>query len=446
MSTSPLVTIAISTKDQFAAFVRALESARAQTYETLEILVLDHASTDNTKHYLKHIAKQDPRIRVVRHAVSTYGVASFHETLQEFRGDYLTLLSPYDRLAPSFVENAMADFSECPQAGLWYSHSKLLNSPTGQGQLPHRGPKQETGPSFLYHRLVTHKRGAFLSACVFKREIIKPIAPNLETTNLFELSLLISSCYHHLVIYQPKPLHLHFYSATETGDGYTGRQYPLACQHLLKIIHKIVPLNPHEQRWLKKCLSYHALHQIVLLASRNDYDFLERGRILKLYARVFFPYCVTNFFTFSLNQAGEYSKHLLQLMELWKQPKVLREFMTFENNQRPDEKPEDYHRRLVEEMMSSVLKAMTNEVDIHLWGEVHVLYAGQYFAKKLNEQFKESGLTTGKVEVENEPVLSKEEIEYTVEIVDQILKAQWLRKNPQRNLVNTASKLRRVKE
>ena len=63
--THPLVTIGIPTYNRGDGYLReALESALAQTYENLEIVVSDNCSTDNTGEVVE--AYDDPRVSYFR--------------------------------------------------------------------------------------------------------------------------------------------------------------------------------------------------------------------------------------------------------------------------------------------------------------------------------------------------------------------------------------------
>ena len=70
----------------------ALESAIAQSYQNLEIIVVDDGSTDLTPSIVKELAERDNRVRLVRK--SNGGVASARNLgIRHARG---TLIAPFD--------------------------------------------------------------------------------------------------------------------------------------------------------------------------------------------------------------------------------------------------------------------------------------------------------------------------------------------------------------
>lgn len=103
----PLVTIGLSTYNRAAGFLReALESALAQRYEPLEIVVVDNASTDGTAELVAALA--DERVRYIRHEVNVGANGNFNACLKHARGAYFLLLHDDDRLDADLVETCMA--------------------------------------------------------------------------------------------------------------------------------------------------------------------------------------------------------------------------------------------------------------------------------------------------------------------------------------------------
>jgi glycosyltransferase involved in cell wall biosynthesis len=113
---SPLVAIGIPTYNRALYLRDAFQNALAQTYEKLEILVVDNASTDRTREILESFA--DSRIRYVRNAANLGMVGNFNPVLALSTGDYLTCLCDDDWLAPRFVEACLGLFRRYPDLGL----------------------------------------------------------------------------------------------------------------------------------------------------------------------------------------------------------------------------------------------------------------------------------------------------------------------------------------
>ncbi len=105
-ATRPIVSIGVPTYNRAGSYLRAaLESACAQRYPALEILVGDNASTDDTPKLLQRFS--DRRIRYLRHSVNIGANRNYNYLLQEARGDYFLLLHDDDVLDADFIEACM---------------------------------------------------------------------------------------------------------------------------------------------------------------------------------------------------------------------------------------------------------------------------------------------------------------------------------------------------
>ena len=102
----PFVTIAIPTYNRSDGYLReALESALAQDYEPVEIVVVDNASTDSTGAYVASMA--DERLRYIRNETNLGVNGNFNACLEHARGEYFLLLHDDDRIDPDFVTCCM---------------------------------------------------------------------------------------------------------------------------------------------------------------------------------------------------------------------------------------------------------------------------------------------------------------------------------------------------
>ena len=101
------VTIMIPTFNQVGYIKEAVESALAQTYENLEVVVSDDASTDDTQKILLRF--NDPRLRLVLNSNNVGRVANYRNLLENHAtGDYVVNLDGDDFYTdPFFIEEAV---------------------------------------------------------------------------------------------------------------------------------------------------------------------------------------------------------------------------------------------------------------------------------------------------------------------------------------------------
>ncbi|KAB0622531.1 glycosyltransferase family 2 protein [Castellaniella defragrans] len=104
----PLVTVLMTSFNAGTRLSAAIESALRQTYEDLEVIVVDDASGDDTPDLIQAWADRDPRVRMVRlrHNVGTYLAKSIG--LSHARGEFVTCLDSDDWSHPLKLEFQMA--------------------------------------------------------------------------------------------------------------------------------------------------------------------------------------------------------------------------------------------------------------------------------------------------------------------------------------------------
>jgi glycosyltransferase involved in cell wall biosynthesis len=112
-----LVSIVIPTF-QNARFVdRTIDSALAQTYTDIELLIADHSSTDGTWERLQAYAA-DPRVTLSRTPAGGGAQANWNAVTAQAQGVYLKLLCGDDLIAPTCVERQVEALDEHPSAVL----------------------------------------------------------------------------------------------------------------------------------------------------------------------------------------------------------------------------------------------------------------------------------------------------------------------------------------
>lgn len=103
---NPLVTVYIPTFNRVELLKRAVESVRQQTYQNLEIIIVDDCSTDDTHEYLEEIAKQDSRIRFFIKEKNSGACVSRNIAIENAKGEFITGLDDDDY----FLKNRLEHF------------------------------------------------------------------------------------------------------------------------------------------------------------------------------------------------------------------------------------------------------------------------------------------------------------------------------------------------
>ncbi len=110
------VSILIPTLNRLNYLKESLTSARAQTYQNIQILISDDGSSDGSKEYIESIEEIDSRVRLLPRNPSPGLFTNINYLLQNCAGDAFCILGDDDRLSNTFVENLvqpLLDDSQC---------------------------------------------------------------------------------------------------------------------------------------------------------------------------------------------------------------------------------------------------------------------------------------------------------------------------------------------
>ena len=99
-----------------------IQSALSQDNVTVDVIVVDDASTDGSAEVAESIARQDPRITVVAHRENQGPVATYNDGLACVDGEFSVRLDADDLLTPGALARAVALFDTFPSVGLVYGH------------------------------------------------------------------------------------------------------------------------------------------------------------------------------------------------------------------------------------------------------------------------------------------------------------------------------------
>jgi len=92
----PLITVGIACFNAEDTIARAVESARAQDWPHLEIIVVDDGSSDRSVDTVAKIAAGDARVRLIRHEKNLGPGGTRQTILDQARGEFLAFFDDDD--------------------------------------------------------------------------------------------------------------------------------------------------------------------------------------------------------------------------------------------------------------------------------------------------------------------------------------------------------------
>ncbi len=101
---SKLVSVIIPTYNSEKYIRKTVLSALNQSYERLEIVIVDDFSKDNTREVIKEIAKQDNRIRFIFHERNQGAATARNTGIKNAKGQYIAFLDSDDTWFPDKIK------------------------------------------------------------------------------------------------------------------------------------------------------------------------------------------------------------------------------------------------------------------------------------------------------------------------------------------------------
>lgn len=194
---------------------RCLESIRKQTYQELQILVIDDGSTDQTLFISREYEKKDSRIRVI-HQENQGVSAARNRGIQEAQGEYLLFVDADDFIAENMAYSLYNHIKKAPDIDV-----AICNYAQGQKQIDEKKEieilNQEEAMTRLFYR---NSYQGFLWNKMFKAEIVKNNRITLDVGIPICEDLLFCSQYFALIknaVYD----HQVYYYYEDTGEGAT---------------------------------------------------------------------------------------------------------------------------------------------------------------------------------------------------------------------------------
>jgi glycosyltransferase involved in cell wall biosynthesis len=144
-----LVTIGLPIYNGAALCRIAIESVLAQTYPTLELLISDNCSTDETEEFCREYARRDSRIRYTKTERNLGAARNYCRTVELARGQYFRWIAHDDSIYPDFIRECLAIAETDPEIisvapmieivdGAGVKRQSVVSYPAGQRWSPKR--------------------------------------------------------------------------------------------------------------------------------------------------------------------------------------------------------------------------------------------------------------------------------------------------------------------
>jgi glycosyltransferase involved in cell wall biosynthesis len=167
----PLVSVLMTVKNNEAWIGDALDSALSQSYENLEIVIGDNASTDGTPEILREYARREPdRVRLHLADDDIGPCGRRREAFDRSRGELVCWLDSDDIWLPGKVAKEVEVMQARPEVGLVYTGFEAFDSEQG-AEVSWGYTQPRTGD----HLVPLYVEGCFIPALtiMFRRRVLE---------------------------------------------------------------------------------------------------------------------------------------------------------------------------------------------------------------------------------------------------------------------------------
>lgn len=124
----PLVSIVLPNRNHAEFLPDSLGAFVRQTRKNYEVLIVDDASTDNSREVIESWCAQDNRFKLIQSAQHLGINAAVMYGLKQASGEFLYIAAADDIIAPDFLEKSISMLEENPDAAFCFSDPSELNA------------------------------------------------------------------------------------------------------------------------------------------------------------------------------------------------------------------------------------------------------------------------------------------------------------------------------
>jgi glycosyltransferase involved in cell wall biosynthesis len=131
----PLVSVIVPCYNYGSFLTECLSSIQAQSFKQWECILVDNASTDNTKEIALQFSNSDDRFKYIYTEVKGVSYAR-NLGIKSSNGDYILPVDADDKISPYLIEKALAAHQQDKNITLVYSDAELFGNSSGKWVLP----------------------------------------------------------------------------------------------------------------------------------------------------------------------------------------------------------------------------------------------------------------------------------------------------------------------
>jgi glycosyltransferase involved in cell wall biosynthesis len=272
----PLVTVICLCYNHSKFVTEAIESVLAQTYPSIQLIVVDDASTDESATIIRQLVAYHPAIEFLPLPQNLGNCNAFNRGLALAKGEYFIDLAADDVLLPERMALGVTALQQAgDNYGVHFSDAEWIDE-AGKHLYFHsdRFPHITIPQGDVYEELIS-RRFICPPTVMFKREVINSLGGYDESLTYEDFDFWIRSSRQFNYVYSPQV----WVKKRLTSMAMANKQFKLLNRHsrtTYRVCKKIMELNRsrEEQRALNQRIFYEIKLNIRVLNIRVAFDFL----------------------------------------------------------------------------------------------------------------------------------------------------------------------------
>lgn len=255
----PLVSVICVCYNQARFVTEALDSVMVQTYQPIELIVIDDGSTDGSPKIIKQWIAAHPETVLLLNGTNIGYCKTFNKAAALAKGKYLIDLSADDVLLPERIAIGVQSLESNPQAGVTFSDAEHIDEAGNKISLHSDRFPHHTIPSGDIYKSLIERFFICSPTMMFSREVFNYLGGYDETLAYEDFDFWIRSSRKYHYVYTPVVL----VRKTKVNGSLSSSQFKIRSSHsktTFKVCEKTRQLNRTEEE--RKALSSRIIYEM----------------------------------------------------------------------------------------------------------------------------------------------------------------------------------------
>ena len=201
----PLVSVIMPSYNHERFISESIESVLGQSFNDLELIIIDDASEDNSKHIIDEFSKKDYRIKKIFHQKNMGIARTMNDGIEAAKGKFIAFTASDDVWVKDKLEKEVKVLEKNEDCVVW-TEVEIIDadgSPTGKLGTQRWGASNRRKSGDIFDELL---RGNFISNRILKKENLRNIRFNEALRYLSDWQFDVDLARRYIYYFIPEPL------------------------------------------------------------------------------------------------------------------------------------------------------------------------------------------------------------------------------------------------